>query len=642
MRGEITGKDNGTASLEPADDIVAGSFVKLKIIYTAGREPIRRGGSVRFEIPYPFPPPQTLYPFDPGYTTFSSSNLDVAFHTYFAPPGYEQTEEWKKETFYYVTRWGRHVFVYIDKGELQQGDTLTCTFGDMTIPRVSGTRAPYFVHSAEFTVATDADGRRSRPFSGYHLVKDSPEVRIIADDASKLEVIASSISHKGKAGLSIQGRDNLDNLDTRCEKSVIVKLDEKVIARKKMSARDRGSLLIKDAETGESSSPAYIEVCEEGGGITSRSNPIISADLVRPYNLFWGDIHGHTRLSDGLGAPEEYYTFGRDVACLDFCAISDHAQYLSDEDWECIKRVTDEFNDDGRYVTLVGHEVSDNRENGYGDQNIYYAHADAPLLRPTDLRRSRYFDFTGLADEARAHGGMIILHQHYPGLKYYHPEVVRLTEIYSVWGASEYVDNPYPLAPEVQGGVDYTGKKVQDFLRMGFRLGIIAGSDCHAGHPGRTDWLRTRTLYTGGLSAVWAEERTRESIWQALWNRRSYGTTGARIILCFRMGGLMMGQETVVDSESPLQEERRLSVKAYGTAAIETVTFIRNNREVHTVSRVGDHAEIEWADKERLDSVNLPATADTTAPFTYYYVRVTQKDGETAWSSPIWLIQDSG
>ena len=44
--------------------------------------------------------------------------------------------------------------------------------------------------------------------------------------------------------------------------------------------------------------------------------------------IWWGDIHGHTEMSDGLFSIDDYYLFGRDGALLDFCATADHAWEL--------------------------------------------------------------------------------------------------------------------------------------------------------------------------------------------------------------------------------------------------------------------------------------------------------------------------
>ena len=63
----------------------------------------------------------------------------------------------------------------------------------------------------------------------------------------------------------------------------------------------------------------------------------------------------------------------------------------------------------------------------------------------------------------------------------------------------------------------------------------------HAGRPGNSDWLRVCRGYPGGLVAVYAPELTREAIWDALWHRRCYATTGKRIILEFSVDGEPMG-----------------------------------------------------------------------------------------------------
>ena len=48
------------------------------------------------------------------------------------------------------------------------------------------------------------------------------------------------------------------------------------------------------------------------GGLTGSANPlVVSATLPRVY---WGDLHGHSGLSDGTGTPEDFYLYARDVA----------------------------------------------------------------------------------------------------------------------------------------------------------------------------------------------------------------------------------------------------------------------------------------------------------------------------------------
>jgi hypothetical protein len=66
-----------------------------------------------------------------------------------------------------------------------------------------------------------------------------------------------------------------------------------------------------------------------------------------------------------------------------------------------------------------------------------------------------------------------------------------------------------------------------------------------------------------------------------------------------------------------------------GTGAIEHVDVIRNGKVEHAAKpdKDGDQVRFRWDD---------PAPVKG-AKASYYYVRVVQKDGQMAWSSPIWV-----
>ncbi|MCA9449079.1 MAG: DUF3604 domain-containing protein, partial [Candidatus Omnitrophica bacterium] len=120
--------------------------------------------------------------------------------------------------------------------------------------------------------------------------------------------------------------------------------------------------------------------------------------------------------------------------------------------------------------------------------------------------------------------------------------------------------------------------------------------------------------------AVYAKERTRESVFHALYNRRVYATSGDRIILDFNADDHPMGSEFA--SKTPPE----LHVKVIGTSPILRVHFRKNSLVAHTVETSGREVDLKWTDPEFNPEKE-----------TYYYVQVEQENGEEAYSSPVWV-----
>ncbi|MBU0606687.1 MAG: DUF3604 domain-containing protein, partial [Armatimonadetes bacterium] len=391
-----------------------------------------------------------------------------------------------------------------------------------------------------------------------------------------------------------------------------------------------------------------LEVRDATHGLTAVSNPVrCAADEGAKH--YWGMIHGHTEQSDGAGTLDHYFTYMRDACGLDFGALGDHDHVFetTDEMWARAQTATARYHEPERFVTFLGYEWAKWRQNGDGDRNVYYREDHRPMYRsdnghcatPPEL-------YAALADET----AIIITHHsanigNHCDWKDYDPGKDRLVEIFSEWGSSEcslHDGNPYPIRPAtarpaVPDSGEVAAGFVQRALALGWRVGFTAGGDDHQGHPGDVTLRGSNPERAPGLLAVRAPANTREALWESLYGRNCYGTTGARIILDFDLDGAPMGSELWLSERPELAERRTVRVEAHGTDAIARIEIIRNNQTIHVHEGTGLDEECVWEDDEPFADVALPPGPHWPTPFCCYYVRLTQADGEMAWASPIWV-----
>jgi hypothetical protein len=192
------------------------------------------------------------------------------------------------------------------------------------------------------------------------------------------------------------------------------------------------------------------------------------------------------------------------------------------------------------------------------------------------------------------------------------PELEPLTEVVSVHGSSEAPDSPAPIYSPVRGNF------VRDALNRGYHLGFVGSGDSHDGHPG----LAHLAGPTGGLAAVLTEDLTRAGLREALTRRRVYATNGPRILLDVRLAGRLMGSDVEAAS---LGAEPRLVVDVVGTSEIERIDVVRTG------------AVVASADAEGRGDLLMAYPVEGLRAGEYLYVRVVQRDGGAAWSSPFFV-----
>ena len=287
-------------------------------------------------------------------------------------------------------------------------------------------------------------------------------------------------------------------------------------------------------------------VVSEDGKFTCLSNPILVQSNPES-RIYWGELHGHSGWEEGFGTVPRYYEYARDVAFLDFASLTGHESQLVDRAWEEIREQTATANRAGAFVSYMGYEWSSVMRRG-GHHNVFFrddpgryaTQREAPLLPELYPQLKRITSPDNI---------LVIPHAHNPGdWTTTDAETERLVEIASAHGTFEYYGNR--------------------FLKRGYRIGLIAASDDHSGHPGASaPLLSTRN----GLAAVYADGLTRESIWQSMRERATYATTNAgRIVLRMSVGNRPVG--TVL----PRGTDPMIRARVLGTAAIEHIDVIRN------------------------------------------------------------------
>lgn len=589
----------GEAAVLPNDDVVVNSYGTWKIVYTVGKEGIDPGGGIAVHIsPYwGWTPPQNRERNYPGYTTVATSNEKATLDVLIGSPHY--------------------VVVRTREGPLAFGESITVTYGDTgggSHPLAKAKCDRYAEDDEKFFIKVDGDGD-----GHFYPLAQQPRINILPGPAAILAVTAPSlVARNTPFTITIAALDHDDNRAKSYRGEVALSSSPEVstIPAYPFRESDRGAkkikCIIKEAGL------YRITVEDRKNGFKAESNPILCTAEPLKENLYWGDIHGHSGLCDGTGTPDNYYQYAHEVAGLDIAALTTHDAHgfiPLDEDeatWSLIKSRTDYYYRPSEFVTFLGYEWTSWT---YGHQHVLFLNSEEGVV--CSSRDSQSSTPDGLWKCLQGREAMTIPHHVGGGpipydWNFYNAAFQPLTEISSVHGNCEFIGASKGIYRPRRGHF------VRDALARGYRPGIIASGDSHNGHPGRRD----KGALTGGLMAVYAKALDRESIWKAFKNKRVYATSGARIILNMSINGHPMG-ETISWHDG--DDLRVISGEVIGTDAIREIVIIKNDFDLHTIRGTGIKSTFSYRDKREVRGRD------------YYYLRVTQEDGEMAWSSPIWF-----
>lgn len=261
--------------------------------------------------------------------------------------------------------------------------------------------------------------------------------------------------------------------------------------------------------------------------------------------LLWGDLHNHCGITYGFGSLQNALKIAR--SHIDFCCITGHAmwpdiyprspetEFIVDFHRQGFQKLRDHWDEvrseiarqnDGELVTFQSYEMHSSL---YGDHH---------LISPDDQLKLVYADSPEQLIQKCGVPAIAVPHHigytpGYRGINWelYNQKISPCVEVYSKHGCAMSESAPYPYYHDM--GPRDSRNTVYEGLRRKNRFCFLGSTDHHAGFPGS---------YGDGLTAVFAKEKTRQAIWQALLAGKTYAVTGDRIQCDFSINGKGLGE----------------------------------------------------------------------------------------------------
>lgn len=325
------------------------------------------------------------------------------------------------------------------------------------------------------------------------------------------------------------------------------------------------------------------------------------------YNVYYGHLHNHTSVSDGTGTPTQAYKYAKEIAGLDFFSLSEHSEMMDNTEWTAVKNAADAYNADGIFTTFYGFEWS----------SVFQGHV-------TVINTDDYCSYTSSATDnfqelltwVNIRNGIAFFN--HPGWAWWsYQEYNHFTNTPSekfvgmeLWndadgfGTYYYNDGFY----RYDGGKGY----FDEALSRGWKIGAAGSDDNHVSTWG------TRTPWRLG---VLAKNLTRADILDALIARRFFSTLDKNLSLSLKINGAEMGSTVTGGNLSIV-----INAKDDDTnESFTKVVLMKNGAVAETIYLT------EWINNI---TITLPLTG---VDKDYFYVKVTQGDGDEAISSPVFI-----
>ncbi|MBQ7147326.1 MAG: CehA/McbA family metallohydrolase [Pseudobutyrivibrio sp.] len=339
------------------------------------------------------------------------------------------------------------------------------------------------------------------------------------------------------------------------------------------------------------------------------------------YNIYFGQIHAHTSISDGAGTLEEALKHATNVDNLDYIVITDHSNSIDNyneskitenvdkaetDEWTYAHNLVKQYSTD-KFTCAYGYEMT--WSNGLGHINTY----NTPGFQSrTQSAYSTYATALQNYYEALRSVPDSISQFNHPGttfgdfqdFAYYSEENDALITMIEV-GNGEGTIGSSGYFPSYEY---YTRA-----LDKGWHVAPTNNQDNHKGKWGDANTARTVML---------ADTNDENAIYDAMRNYRIYATEDNDLSIYYTLDNYIMGSILEKDEVGDTVE-LKADIKDPTDSKIGRVEVIVNGGQSIAVENV--------AKSEATVTFEVPSS------YSYYYLKITEDDGDIAVTAPVWV-----
>ena len=357
------------------------------------------------------------------------------------------------------------------------------------------------------------------------------------------------------------------------------------------------------------------------------------------YQHYFGQLHSHTQYSDGAGPLTDALRYVENLpasANVQFVAFTDHSNYfdsssspnveaalydtslVKDSDanhsWKTYKDTIAKFNEDnaGSMVAIGGFEMTwsggPGHINTFNTPGIVSRNNKTLNNKTDDAGMKAYYALLSQAEGANSisqfnHPGTTF--GNFKDFNYWDPVIDSRMYMVEVGNGEGAIG---------AGGYYPSYEQYIMALDKGWHLAPTNNQDNHKGKWGNANDAR---------DVILTDDFSEQGIYEAIRALRMYATEDKNLELTYTVNGLMMGS-----SITEIPDKLNVEVTVNDPDASDSIA------KVEVVANSGKVA-YTWDNAAQLRSGKLSATLDPS--YSYYFIRVTQKDGDLAVTSPVWV-----